>query len=125
MRSLQNANDAGLKSTRSVSVVASSEGSKEVDSLQNELQSSSSDDDYLYTTKRWNILTIVFSVGLVVLIALHVMKTRRDRNKTDRQVCHSLFHDQIVGIIDLLIHPRLFLSLISVTSRMFRDVKTR
>jgi hypothetical protein len=95
VRSLQDASDAGLKSTRSVSVVASSEGSKEVDSLQNELKSSTSDDD-LYATKRWNILTIVFSVGLV-LIAMHVMKTRRDRKKSDRQVCHSLFHDQIVG----------------------------
>jgi hypothetical protein len=87
VRSLQNANDDGLESIRSVSVVKSSSSE---DESKNVVMSQLVEQDDLVTTRRttsspWYMLCIVFSVGLV-LVAMHVMKTYLGAKSSDDEV---------------------------------------
>ena len=92
VRSLQNANDDGLESIRSVSVVKSSSSE---DESKNVVMSQLVEQDDQVTTRRttsspWYMLCIVFSVGLV-LVAMHVMKTYFGAKSADDEVSSIQF----------------------------------
>lgn len=77
VHSLQNAEDSGLRTARSFVAEASSETSHndEITLVENQLNQT---DDDTVGNRRMSLLAIVFGVGLV-LVAMHVMKTRRGR----------------------------------------------
>ena len=70
VRSLQNADDFGLRSTRSVSAVASMK-SEEGDVVENILESANNNPTFV---NRWYVLAIVFGIGLL-LFAVQLLKT--------------------------------------------------
>ena len=92
VRSLQNANDDGLESIRSVSVVKSSSSEDESKDV---VMSQLVEQDDPVTTRRttsspWYMLCIVFSVGLL-LVAMHVMKTYFGAKSSDDEVSSIQF----------------------------------
>lgn len=93
VHSLQNAEDIGLQSTRSVSADTSRAvlDKDKVDVAENRLELT---DDSPTGTKRWSLLAIVFGVGLV-LVAMHVMKTRRGRMIERDQQREYVVHDDV------------------------------
>lgn len=88
VHTLQNAEDVGLQSTRSVSAVASSE-SNEVEDVVVESTLNSADANPI-AINRWYVLAIVFGIGLL-LIAMKVAKSYHDRSAIPKVSCYRLW----------------------------------
>lgn len=85
VHTLQNAEDVGLQSTRSVSAVASSE-SNEVEDVVVESTLNSADADPI-AINSWYVLAIVFGIGLL-LIAMKVAKSYYNGGAITKVSCH-------------------------------------
>ena len=94
VHSLQNAEDAGLRSTRSVDAEISN--NEEVN-IVNQLTQAEDDDEV--GNKRLSLLAIVFGVGLL-LVAMHVMKSRRAR-KVELENRENAAYDDVSVLLEL------------------------
>ncbi|KAL3766664.1 hypothetical protein ACHAWU_003420 [Discostella pseudostelligera] len=93
VHSLRNAEDPGLRSTRTVDAETEISNNEEVETVDKLLNQT--DDVSVGTDKRLSLLAIVFGVGLL-LVAMHVMKTRRGR-RIEREKRMNAMNDDIIG----------------------------
>lgn len=82
VHSLQNADDDGLRSTRSVSAVSSNE-SKKAEVVESTLESAKVNPS---TSNRWYLLTVVFGIGLL-LIAMKMFKSIHSKGEIPNVSC--------------------------------------